>query len=101
MNWEAVQSICISIAVVGAAITYIYKGIMFAKKPSDDVNDKLDRDNKRLHRLEDQFDYLTGASTLTMKTLLLVLDELKVNNDKEGHIKKAQEDIHNFIFERK
>ena len=101
MDWEAFEHICISIAVVGAALTYIYKGIMFAKRPADDVNEKLDRDNKRLNRIENSFDYLTGASTLTMKTLLLVLDELKVNNDKEGHIKKAQDEIHNFIFERK
>lgn len=101
MNWEAIEHFCISIAVVGAALTYIYKGIRFAKKPADDVHDKLDNDNKRLKKLEDSFDFLTGASTLTMKTLLLVLDELKVNNDKEGHIKKAQQDIQNFIFERK
>ena len=101
VNWEVIEHFCISVAVVGAAITYMYKGIKFAKKPSDDVNEKLDRDNKRLIKLEDHYDYVVGASTLTMKTLLLVLEELKVNNDTEGQIKKAQDEIHNFIFERK
>ena len=101
VNWEVIEHFCISVAVVGAAITYMYKGIKFAKKPSDDVNEKLDRDNKRLNKLEDSYDYVVGASTLIIKTFLLVLEELKVNNDKNGKIAEAQEEIHDFMLKRK
>ena len=41
MDWETIEHICISIAVVGAAVTYIYKAFKFAKKPADDINSKV------------------------------------------------------------
>lgn len=96
--WQVIQSACVSIAVVGAAIAYIYKAIKFAKKPADDVFDKLDNDNRRLNNLEKSFDYLTNSNSLILKILFIVLGELAVDNDKSGKIAKAQNDIQEFLI---
>ena len=50
MNWwELLEHLCVSIAIVGAAIAYIYKAFKFAKKPKDDIDNKLQRDYDRIN----------------------------------------------------
>ena len=96
--WDIIEHACISIAVVGAAITYIVKAYVSLKKPADDVKVKLDNDNKRLNKLENSFDYLTNSNGLILRVLFTVLGELAVDNDKSGKIAKAQGDIQDFLI---
>ena len=104
MNWEAIEHICISIAVVGAAVTYMYKAFKFAKKPSDDVKDnvrgnksKIDEQEQRLNDIDDKLDNLVTANNLVIRSLFTVLGELSTNNDANGHIAKAQKEIQDFL----
>ena len=99
MDWDAVQSICVSIAVVGAAITYIYKGIKFAKKPSDDINEKLDNDNKRLKSLEGQYRYIVSSIGVLMRSNLVILRHLQTGNE-SGKMSKMEQELQNFLIDQ-
>ena len=104
MNWETIEHICISIAVVGAAITYIYKGFIFAKRPADDMKDNVQGNKNKIVEHEDKFkevnetlEYLKNANNLIIRSLFTVLGELSANNDVNGHIKEAQNEIQKFL----
>lgn len=104
MDWETIEHICISIAVVGAAVTYIYKAFKFAKKPADDINskvnahkDRLDQQDEKIDKIDKTLDYLVNANNLVIRTLFTVLGELAVNNDQHGNCEKAQNEIQKFL----
>ena len=104
MEWAVIKDICISIAVVGAAVAYIYKAFKFVKKPADDVKDnikgnqtKIIANENKIKDIDDTLQYLVNANNLVIRSLFTVLGELAVNNDSDGKIKKAQDEIHNFL----
>ena len=97
MNWEIIEHICISVAVVGAALTYIYKGIKFAKKPADDVNEKLARDYKKIGELEEQQNYNSKAVKLLMRSEMAILNHLQSGNS-TGEMAKVEKDIKEFLL---
>ena len=104
MNWETIEHICISIAVVGAAIAYIYKAFKFVKKPADDAKDTIQGNKDKIGEHEDKFkevnetlEYLKNANNLIIRSLFTVLGELSVNNDVNGNIKNAQSEIQKFL----
>lgn len=97
MNWEMIEHLCISIAVVGAAITYIYKGVRAVKKPADDVNEKLARDFEKINKLESQQDYNSRAIKLLMRGELAMLGHLATNNN-DGEMAKVEADIQEFLL---
>ena len=97
MNWEVFEQACISIAIVGAALTYIYRGLKFAKKPADDVNEKLDRDNRRLNSLEEKQDYNSKAIKMLMRGELAILGHISTNNN-TGEIAKVEKEMKEFLL---
>jgi len=97
MNWEIIEHICISIAVVGAALTYIYKGLKFAKRPSDDINEKLARDYEKINELEGQQRYNSKAVKLLMRSEMAILNHLQSGNS-TGEMAKVEKDIKDFLI---
>ena len=97
MNWEMIEHLCISVAVVGAAISYIYRGFKFAKKPADDVNDKLDRDYKRLNKLDEEFGYISDAIAMLLKSDMIMLSHLRTGNN-TGKIKEMENELQDFLI---
>ena len=97
MNWEMIEHVCISIAVVGAALTYIYKGMKFAKKPAEDVNAKLERDFKRINELEERQDYNCKSIKLLMRSEMAILKHLQSGNS-TGEMSKVEKDIKEFLL---
>lgn len=97
MDWTMIEHICISVAVVGAALTYIIKGIRFAKKPADDVNKKLDSDNKRLVKLEEESEYISKSIGILMKSNLAILGHLQTGNN-SGKMSEMEREIQDFLI---
>jgi hypothetical protein len=83
--------------VAGGWLLKIIKGL---KKPSDDINAKLDNDNKRLKELEEKMTNLDKTQPLILRTLYVICEELKQGNDVNGKISKQQEEINKYLFER-
>lgn len=106
MNWEVIQSFCISISVVGAAITYIYKAIITAKKPSDtikgkfeSIDKKLDNDNKRISELNEELKDLTKVQPMILRSLYVILQHMRTDNN-TGDIAKQEDEINEYLFNR-
>lgn len=98
LDWETIEHICISIAVIGAAITYIYKGFKFAKKPSDEVNEKLKRDFNELRKLRSESDYMKEAVKLLIRSNLTILGHLGDGNH-TSEMAKMETEIQNFLIQ--
>ena len=79
---------------------WLFKIIKSLKKPSEDVHEKLDRDNKRLNALEDKMANLDKTQPLILRTLYVICEELKQGNDANGKISKQQDEINQYLFER-
>ena len=95
--WDMIEHLCIAIAILGAAITYIVKGIRGVKAPADDFAAKLDNDNRRLKELEEERDYISHSISLLMKSNLVILGHLSTNNNK-GEMKKMQDEMREFLI---
>lgn len=80
--------------VAGGWLIKIIKGI---KKPAEDVNTKLDSDNRRLKYLEEKEKYNAEAIKLLMRSELAILGHLSTNNN-SGDMKKVEHDLREFLL---
>lgn len=104
MNWEQLEQICMSIAVIGAALTYIFRGLKFAKKPADKMDERikhneecLDRDNKRLKKLEEDINHISKATSVLMRGELAILGHMADGNN-TGEMAKMEKEIQDFLI---
>ena len=100
LTYEKMLTLCAGFTVVCVAVGWLIKIIKALKKPSDDINAKLDRDNRRIIALEEQVSSLGKTQPIILRTLYVICDELKRGNDVNGKITKQQEDINAYLFER-
>ena len=100
LTYEKLLGLCGGFTVVCVAVGWLIKIIKAVKKPSDDVNTKLKNDDKRITELEEQMAMLAKSQPIILRTLFVICDELKRDNDVEGKISKQQEDINNYLLER-
>lgn len=78
---------------------WFIKIVKALKKPSDDVNEKLDRDNKRIAELENQYKYVSSAIGVLMRCDLVMLSHMRTNNN-TGQMAKMEKEIQEFLIER-
>lgn len=90
----AVLAMFTALCVAGGWLIKIFKGI---KKPSDDVLAMLDRDNKRLRKLEDDSQYLNRAVKLLVQSNFAIIGHLRTANN-TGEMAKVEEDIKTFLI---
>ena len=96
-NAMAFMAFFTAMCVAGGWLLKIAKSL---KKPADDINDKLDSDNKRLKALEEKMANLDKTQPLILRTLYVICEELKQGNDAKGRISKQQDEINKYLFER-
>ena len=104
VTWELILSVCVGFSSVCLSVGYlikIYKGL---KKPSDDMKSNIKGNKTMIDQHEDKFrdidetlKYLVNANNLVIRSLFTVLGELSINNDINGHIAEAQEEIQRFL----
>ena len=102
--WNIIEHACISIAVIGAALVYIAKGVKTIKKPADDVNDKLQRDydkindhDKDIRGIQSTLDYLKDSLVLQMENDLVILEHMRTNNS-TGKIAERESKTKEFLL---
>lgn len=109
ITWQALLgyflAACGGFTCVCVAVGWLIKIVKAVKKPSDDVKDRLkkhdellDNDNKRIKKVEDDLDYIKRTQTQTLQCLLVILDELKKNNDVDGVIQKTETEMQSFLL---
>lgn len=85
-----------ALCIAGGWLIKIIRGL---KKPADDVNTKLDNDNKRIKELEDQYKYISSAIGVLMRCDLVILGHLRTNNN-TGQMADMEKDIQDFLIKR-
>lgn len=109
ITWQALLgyflAACAGFTAVCVAAGWLIKIVKALKKPSDDVKERLrkhdellDNDNKRIKKVEDDLDYIKRTQTQTLQCLLVILDELKKNNDVDGVIQKTETEMQSFLL---
>ena len=103
VTWQIVVAgflaICVgfsSICVAGAWLIKIVKGI---KKPSEDINTKLDNDNKRIKALEEQSAFILKAISLLLQDDLVILNHLRTTNN-TGEMAEQEKKVQDFLVKR-
>lgn len=99
ITYEKFLAMCAGFSVVCVAVGWLIKIIKALKKPNDDINEKLDNDNKRLKKLEGEMDYLTKSISVLMRCDLAILGHLRTNNN-TGQLAKVEDEIQNFLLDR-
>lgn len=74
----------------------IIKGI---KRPADDVNKKLDNDNRRIKELETQFGFVLKAISLLLQDDLVILNHLRTDNN-TGEMAAQESKVQEFLIKR-
>lgn len=97
MNWETIEHICISIAVIGAAVTYAYKAFKFASKPANDINEKLKRDFEAIRILRSESDWMKAATKILIRSNLTILGHLGDGNH-TSEMTKMEQEIQDFLI---
>lgn len=64
----------------------------------DSVKKMLDNDNKRIEQMDKDITYIRKTQTQILQCLLVILDELKKNNDVSGVIQETEKDLNSFLL---
>jgi hypothetical protein len=82
------------VCVAGGWFLKIVKGV---RQPAVNVFEKLDNDNKRIKRLEDEIDYISKSISVLMRSNLVILGHLSTNNN-VGEMAKMEKEIQEFLI---
>ena len=93
-NFMMMLALFTALCVAGGWLLKIIKGL---KKPSDDINDKLQRDYDRLNKLEREFTYVNDAVALLMKADLALVRHLTTDNN-TGEMAIIEKEIQHFLI---
>lgn len=96
---DVLLKICAGFTAICVAGGWLIKVIKAAKKPADDVMTKLDNDNKRIKKLEDDSQYIMRAIAILLRVDLAMLGHMKTNNN-SGEMDEAEREIQTFLIER-
>ena len=99
------------VAAVVAFVVALYGGVKYLKKEVKDaitemlkdqfksVDEKLDKDNRRLNELEKQTQFLYKAISLLLQDDLAILEHLRTNNS-TGKMAEQEKKVQDFLIER-
>lgn len=99
LTLETFLKICAGFSAVCVAGGWLIKIIKAAKKPADEVHDRLDTNGKKIKNLEEEIAYITDAISMLMRCDLVMLGHMKTNNN-TGQIVTMESEIQNFLIER-
>lgn len=109
---EFIESITLGqIAAIIAFVVALYGGVKYLKKEVrdaitemlksqfEDVDKKLDNDNRRINDLEDQMKFMYKAISLLLQDDLAILEHLRTNNS-TGKMAEQEKKVQDFLIQR-
>lgn len=98
LTYDKIMTLLTGFTILCVAVGWLIKIIKAIKKPNDDINAKLDRDNKRIQKLEDDTEYLKDAMAINLRCNMVMLSHMRTNNT--GEIAKQEEEVNRFLTKR-
>ena len=92
-------AVCVGFSSICAAGVWVIKIVKGLKKPSMDVNEKLDNDNKRIKALEEQSAFILKAISLLLQDDLVILNHLRTTNN-TGEMAEQEKKVQDFLIKR-
>lgn len=92
-------AVCVGFSSICVAVGWVVKIVKAAKKPADDINTKLDNDNKRIRSLEEQSAFILKAISLLLQDDLAILEHLRTSNN-TGEMAKQEKKVQDFLIQR-
>ena len=103
VTWQGIiagfLAVCAGFTCICVAVGWLVKIIKAIRKPGETVNKKLENDNERLKKLEDDYDYIKKSVGLLMQCDLVVLGHLRTHNE-TGRIVEMEEKLNTFLTTR-
>jgi len=103
VTWKIILTgfvaVCVGFSSICVAVGWLIKIIKAMKKPSEDINTKLDNDNKRIKALEDQSAFILKAISLLLQDDLAILEHLRTSNN-TGKMAEQEQKVQKFLIER-
>lgn len=99
ITYEKVMAALALFTAACVAAGWLVKIMKALKKPSEDINEKLDRDKKRLDDHDDAIRYIEKAIPIIVRTLSVLCEHLETGNS-TGKISKQRDEIQNFLYSR-
>lgn len=109
---ELIESITLGqVAAVIAFVVALYGGVKYLKKEVkdaiaemlksqfEDVDKKLDNDNRHINDLENQMKFMYKAISLLLQDDLAILEHLRTNNS-TGKMAEQEQKVQDFLIER-
>ena len=104
MNWPMILTICAGFVCLVTALEKLQDIIKKFRTPTEDVEDKLKRDYKRINDLENDMteiketlDYVRDSIVLQMENDLVIFEHMRTNNS-TGKIKEREDAIDQFLL---
>lgn len=96
--------ICAGIVCVGGALGYLFRGFQFIKKPADEVSrqlkehsEYLDKDNKKLQKLEKAIDNNSECLRLLVGNMYTILGHFEDGNHTK-ELSREKKKIEEYLF---
>ena len=103
VTWQSalvwILAVCGGFSTICVAVGWLIKIIKSLRKPSKDVHDMLDNDNKRIKELEKQFGFVLKAISLLLQDDLVILNHLRTDNN-TGEMSKQEAKVQEFLIKR-
>lgn len=103
VTWQMIVAgflaVCVGFSSICAAGVWVIKIVKGLKKPSMDVNEKLDNDNKRIKALEEQSAFILKAISLLLQDDLVILNHLRTTNN-TGEMAEQEKKVQDFLIKR-
>ena len=98
ITYEKLMAILALFTATCVSVGYMVRIVKGLRKPAGDIVAKLDRDNKRLNKIEEEMVHLNKSVALLVKSDLVVLGHLQTNNN-TGEMRKMETEIKEFLIE--
>lgn len=99
ITYEKVMAFLAFFTAACVAGGWVIKIINGLRKPSKDVQKKLDNDNKRINEIETQLRFILKAISLLLQDDLVILNHLRTDNN-TGEMGKQEQKVQEFLIER-
>ena len=103
VTWQMILTgflgVCAGFSCICVAVGWVVKIFKAAKKPTEDINTKLDNDNKRIKSLEEQSAFILKAISLLLQDDLAILEHLRTNNS-TGKMAEQEQKVQEFLIQR-
>ena len=107
VTWQLIISVCVGFSSICVAVGWLIKIIDKVKKPTEDINQRMKKQDeiieglsKQIEELKKQNGFMFKAISLLLEDDLAILNHLRTDNN-TGEMTKQEQKVQGFLIEQK